>query len=91
MIAKTQKTTAAKKTAKKVSKKTSVPTAVAKARATHHAVRASGKEFGSVRKAFEALKLPMGAHARFRKVLKREKKATFETDTGRKVPFAIAA
>lgn len=59
------------------------------ARALHHGVIANGKEYGSVFKAFEALKLPLGSHQTFRKKLKADGKATFETETGKKVNFKL--
>ena len=62
---------------------------VAKARSTRHKVKADGKEFSSVITAFAALRLPPGQAISFRLKLKKAGKLTFETDTGRKVAFAI--
>lgn len=59
------------------------------ARKVHHQVEANGKVYGSVFKAFEALKLPMGSHQGLRAKLKQSGKETFETDTGRKVNFKL--
>lgn len=62
---------------------------VAKARAARHGVRVAGKEYRSVKEAFEKLRLPLGSHIAFRGKLKKAGKLDFETDTGRKVGFAI--
>ena len=57
----------------------SVSAKVAKARATRHAVKVAGKgEFPSSFKAFQALRLPVGRHNRFRLQLKAAGKAVFE-------------
>lgn len=61
---------------------------VMKARATRHHVKASGKEYNSSFKAFQALKLPIGQHAKFRLKLKAEKHAVF-TDGRRKIKFDL--
>jgi len=48
------------------------------------------KQFHSVKQAFEALKLPLGRHIRFRMALKKAGKLVFEH--GRKrVTFSVAA
>lgn len=62
---------------------------VAKARAQRNGVKADGKDFKSVREAFASLRLPMGQHISFRGKLKKAKRLTFETETGRKVPFVL--
>lgn len=61
---------------------------VAKARATHHGVRVAGKEYGSVFQAFEALKLPIWKHKKFRKELKAKKTLPF-VDGKKKLTFSI--
>lgn len=84
MATKTKKT-AARKTVK-------VSASVMKARATRHAVRAAGKEFNSVREAFEELELPMWRHPKFRKELKAKKQLSFISAEGKKpIRFSIAA
>ena len=60
------------------------------ARRTHHKVVAGGKNYDSVFKAFEALKLPMGSHQTFRKKLKAAGALVFETESGKKVNFKLA-
>ncbi len=45
---------------------------------TRHAVKVGGKEYGSTFQAFKSLRLPIGRHVRFRKLLKAAGKATFE-------------
>lgn len=64
---------------------------VAKARAKHDRVMASGKEFRSVKAAFEELKLPLGQHITFRGALKKAGELVFTDKAGdRKVTFRIA-
>lgn len=57
---------------------------------TKHKVTANGVEYGSTTKAFEALKLPLGRHIKFRMKLKAAGKLDFEHD-GKTVKFAIVA
>jgi hypothetical protein len=57
---------------------------------TKHKVTADGVEYGSTTKAFEALKLPLGRHIKFRMKLKAAGKLAFEHD-GKTYKFAIVA
>jgi hypothetical protein len=59
-------------------------------RAMHHKVKVGGKEYGSVFKAFEALKLPIWQHQAFRKVLKLSKRAPFKYGA-KTYQFALAS
>lgn len=88
-MATTKTKTSAKPSKKAPARKTSkVSSAVMKARATRNEVTAGGKRYPSVRKAFGALRLPIGRHARFRKLLKAAGKLTFDAGS-RKVLFSV--
>lgn len=62
--------------------------AVAAKRAERTCVCAGGKEFGSVRKAFVALGLPLGNHIKFRMALKAAGKAVFGSGPER-ITFSV--
>lgn len=64
---------------------------VADVRAVHHGVRVRGKDYGSVFKAFQALKLPISQHQRFRKALKLAKGGKLPyTYEGKRYDFALS-
>ena len=48
------------------------------AKRTQNQVRVNGTKYRSVAAAFIALNLPISKHQAFRKILKKQKKATFE-------------
>jgi hypothetical protein len=71
--------------AKKTTKTATAPKKTFKV--TH--VTVSGKEFRSVKQAFEKLKLPLGRHIRFRMALKAAGEMVFEHGR-RRVTFKVA-
>jgi hypothetical protein len=56
----------------------------------HTAVSVKGKKFKSLRAAFDALKLPLSKHQRFRKELRQAGQATFHDGRKRPINFKIA-
>lgn len=62
---------------------------VAAARAARHAVKVAGETYKSVKAAFEALKLPLSKHIKFRGELKTEGRKTFVDDKGNKHNFIL--
>lgn len=63
----------------------------AAARSLKQKVKVDGVEYNSVAAAFEALKLPLGQHIKFRMELKASAggRKTFETDKGKKHVFSL--
>lgn len=76
------------KATKKSTKKSIAAKKSASGSAPRHAVRVSGKEYGSTFQAFKSLGLPVGRHTRFRKLLKEAGSKVFEFGK-RKLTFTI--